>query len=138
MEEKKKQIFCPGLQVRLKETVYGRSRRYLGGVQVNRYGFWGPVCNSSWDDRDANATCHGLGYSYGITYFGRDSTGELCFPFLICLKNISLCSDQCWANRPARWLARWHYTKTKEHDQIDHEYTTVGEGGGGYIFKGDN
>ena len=75
--------FCAGLQVRLKETVYGRSRTYLGGVQVNRYGFWGPVCNSSWDDRDANATCHGLGFQYGITYFGRDLSRELCFHYFL-------------------------------------------------------
>nr|KAG5697337.1 hypothetical protein BaRGS_004063 [Batillaria attramentaria] len=57
------------------ETVYGAGG-YYGGVQVNRYGFWGPVCNNSWDDRDANATCHGLGYTYGITFYGRDRTGS--------------------------------------------------------------
>ncbi|XP_076465930.1 scavenger receptor cysteine-rich domain-containing protein DMBT1-like [Babylonia areolata] len=60
------------LQTRLVEYEYGVRRNYLGVVLVNRYGFWGPVCNSSWDDRDANATCHGLGYTYGISYFGRD------------------------------------------------------------------
>nr|KAG5697333.1 hypothetical protein BaRGS_004059 [Batillaria attramentaria] len=63
------------LTVRLVETVYGAGG-YYGGVQVNRYGFWGPVCNNSWDDRDANATCHGLGYTYGITFYGRDRTGN--------------------------------------------------------------
>ncbi|KAK7484006.1 hypothetical protein BaRGS_00024741, partial [Batillaria attramentaria] len=63
------------LTVQLVETVYGAGG-YYGGVQVNRYGFWGPVCNNSWDDRDANATCHGLGYTYGITFYGRDRTGS--------------------------------------------------------------
>ncbi|KAK7116610.1 hypothetical protein V1264_002264 [Littorina saxatilis] len=62
------------LQVRLRESVYRTSRTYLGAVQANRYGFWGPVCNSSWDDRDANATCHGLNFTYGLSFYGRDTT----------------------------------------------------------------
>lgn len=65
------------LSVRVVETVYG-SGAYYGGLQVNRYGFWGPVCNTSWDDKDANATCHGLGYGYGVTFYGRDRTSEFC------------------------------------------------------------
>ncbi|XP_025115895.1 deleted in malignant brain tumors 1 protein-like [Pomacea canaliculata] len=45
---------------------------YYGMVEVNRYGLWGPVCNNSWDDRDANATCRGLGYSHGVTFYGNN------------------------------------------------------------------
>ncbi|XP_025076892.1 scavenger receptor cysteine-rich type 1 protein M160-like [Pomacea canaliculata] len=45
---------------------------YYGMVEVNRYGLWGPVCNNSWDDRDANATCRGLGYSHGVTFYGSN------------------------------------------------------------------
>ncbi|XP_025115915.1 deleted in malignant brain tumors 1 protein-like isoform X2 [Pomacea canaliculata] len=47
---------------------------YYGMVEVNRYGLWGPVCNRNWDDRDANATCRGLGYSHGVTFFGNNIT----------------------------------------------------------------
>ena len=75
-----------GLQVRIyrrrrrpQRRFYGRRPQrgfYPGTVEVNRYGFWGPVCNSSWDDRDANATCHGLGYVHGIPYYGSAAQGN--------------------------------------------------------------
>ncbi|PVD37785.1 hypothetical protein C0Q70_00386 [Pomacea canaliculata] len=47
---------------------------YYGMVEVNRYGLWGPVCNNSWDDRDANATCRGLGYSHGKPLFSWETS----------------------------------------------------------------
>ncbi|XP_076465365.1 scavenger receptor cysteine-rich domain-containing protein DMBT1-like [Babylonia areolata] len=58
------------LQVRLQQESTTHSKPVL----VNRYGFWGPVCSTGWDDRDANATCHGLGYTYGISLYGRNTT----------------------------------------------------------------
>lgn len=52
------------LQVRIRED------RYYGSLEVNRYGFWGPVCHFGWDDADANVTCHELGFLGGVTFNG--------------------------------------------------------------------
>ena len=42
-------------------------------VYVKRYGEWGTVCNSGWDDTEASLLCQHLGYSGGSgSYRYRD------------------------------------------------------------------
>ena len=44
--------------------------RYYGSLEVDVFGFWGPVCDVDWDDHDANATCHQLSYVGGVAFNG--------------------------------------------------------------------
>ena len=74
--------FFTGLQVKLQESVYGTQRDYLGSVQAKLYSFYGPICNKSWDDKDANATCHGLNYTHGLSFYGRDNSGGNKFDYI--------------------------------------------------------
>ncbi|KAL8597993.1 hypothetical protein ACOMHN_011418 [Nucella lapillus] len=48
---------------------FGRIYSYAARIEVNRYGIWGPVCYRNWDDRDTNATCHGLGFNFGRSMY---------------------------------------------------------------------
>ena len=52
---------------------------YAGHVVIKRFGFLGFICNNSWDDHDANVSCHALGYAYGMKYDGGASQSKLCF-----------------------------------------------------------
>ncbi|XP_060066494.1 scavenger receptor cysteine-rich type 1 protein M160-like [Ylistrum balloti] len=38
---------------------------FYGPVEVRRYGMWGSICASGWDDHDADVTCRTLGYRTG-------------------------------------------------------------------------
>ena len=37
---------------------------------MNRYGFWGPICDVGWDNNDANVACKSMGYAGGIKFSG--------------------------------------------------------------------
>lgn len=41
---------------------------YHGSVIVEQYGMNGTVCMEDWDDSDANATCHMIGYKGGVVF----------------------------------------------------------------------
>ncbi|KAL8566281.1 hypothetical protein ACOMHN_056852 [Nucella lapillus] len=64
------------IRLQVRPNWFGRIYSYAARIEVNRYGVWGPVCNHGWDDRDANATCHGLGFNYGRSMFLAYSTYE--------------------------------------------------------------
>lgn len=56
--------FDSELQVRIADSIYH------GPLEAKIYDFWGPVCKKDWDDRDANVTCHQLGYIGGVAFKG--------------------------------------------------------------------
>ncbi|XP_071095519.1 uncharacterized protein [Haliotis cracherodii] len=47
------------------------SSRDYGSIQVNRYGFWGPVCNVGWNNKDADVACRSMGFVGGVTFSGQ-------------------------------------------------------------------
>lgn len=65
-------VYCNESVIKIKETLEIRIQggMYYGSVEVNKYGFWGPVCPLNWTDSTANATCRQLGYVGGMAYNG--------------------------------------------------------------------
>ena len=47
------------LQVRIPANTF------FGDVEVERYGVWGSVCDTSWNDADAKVVCNQLGFLTG-------------------------------------------------------------------------
>ncbi|VDI52977.1 deleted in malignant brain tumors 1 protein [Mytilus galloprovincialis] len=41
---------------------------YHGSVLVEQYGMNGTICTEGWDDKDANAFCHMVGYKGGVVF----------------------------------------------------------------------
>ena len=61
------------LHVALDNCTHGEVRLLFGStemegtVEVCIHGFWGTICDNSWDSRDAGVICRQLGYSsFGI------------------------------------------------------------------------
>jgi len=52
-------LYISDLSVRLPQN------SFYGPVEVRRYGFWGHICDSDWDDNDANVVCRMLGFKSG-------------------------------------------------------------------------
>ncbi|XP_067665055.1 uncharacterized protein [Haliotis asinina] len=59
-------IYSSDLAVRLRDS----SKDY-GSIEVNRYGFWGPVCNVGWNNKDADVACRSMGFVGGVTFSGQ-------------------------------------------------------------------
>ncbi|XP_069138032.1 scavenger receptor cysteine-rich type 1 protein M130-like [Argopecten irradians] len=53
-----------------------RGDSFYGPVEVRRYGLWGYVCASEWDDADAEVTCRTLGYRAGKAVRNYVTDGE--------------------------------------------------------------
>ncbi|XP_052276945.1 deleted in malignant brain tumors 1 protein-like isoform X3 [Dreissena polymorpha] len=43
---------------------------YYGSLEVNKYGFWGPICPHGWSNSTARAACRQLNYIGGVAYNG--------------------------------------------------------------------
>lgn len=63
-----------------------------GRIEVNKYGFWGPICDKGWTDAEANAACKQLpeNYTGGVSYYAESSESDLS-PVLFSSFN---CSDK--------------------------------------------
>ena len=48
--------YCTEGQIRL------RGGQRQGTVEICLNGFWGTICDNSWDSRDASVVCRQLGY----------------------------------------------------------------------------
>lgn len=57
--------FAETMEVRIQDN------RHYGRLEVNKYGFWGPVCPDHWTDVEADAACQYLKYAGGVTYFAK-------------------------------------------------------------------
>lgn len=40
-----------------------------GLVEANHYGFWGPICDTGWTDKEANTVCKQLNKQGGVAYY---------------------------------------------------------------------
>lgn len=49
---------------------------YYGPVEVRRYGIWGYICGSGWDDEDADVVCRTLNYRTGQAVRSVVSDGD--------------------------------------------------------------
>ncbi|XP_021368579.1 deleted in malignant brain tumors 1 protein-like [Mizuhopecten yessoensis] len=58
-------VLCSTMSTLEDITVRLPENSYYGPVQVRRYGTWGYVCATGWDDEDADVTCRTLGYRSG-------------------------------------------------------------------------
>ncbi|XP_060571753.1 deleted in malignant brain tumors 1 protein-like isoform X2 [Ruditapes philippinarum] len=65
-------VYCNESVIKIKESLDLKIKGglYYGSLEVNKYGFWGPVCPLNWTDSTANATCRQLGYVGGMAYNG--------------------------------------------------------------------
>ncbi|XP_041375843.1 deleted in malignant brain tumors 1 protein-like [Gigantopelta aegis] len=66
-------VFCSnasltkqGVQVKLKYPVY----HYYGTIHLNVYGYWGPVCDTLWNDKAASVACRQMGWAGGAATRG--------------------------------------------------------------------
>ncbi|XP_078379682.1 scavenger receptor cysteine-rich domain-containing protein DMBT1-like isoform X2 [Oculina patagonica] len=91
---------CSVLEVRL---VNAGNFSSFGRVEVLYGGIWGPICDSSWDLRDAEVVCRQLGFDGAVVAahnaaFGQ-GTGPIWLGNMRCVgneKSISECSHRRW------------------------------------------
>lgn len=76
-----------------------------GRVEIFHDGYWGTVCGSGWDIKDAQVVCRKLGYSIALQSFGwalfGDGNGHIWLGDLQCLGNessIEFCPHRGWNN----------------------------------------
>lgn len=55
------------LKLRLENGAFGYENQ-TGRVAVMKYGIWGRICPSAWDDKDADVVCRQLHYTGGVAY----------------------------------------------------------------------
>lgn len=82
----------------------GGSSPQAGRVEIEYSGLWGTVCQEGWDMRDANVSCHQLGYSKAVSIrtgaaYGR-GTGHIWMDRVDCSgdeKRLQDCKFEGWA-----------------------------------------
>lgn len=45
--------------------------RNYGRIEVDKFGFWSPICSQGWTNLEANAACQQLKFAGGVTYFAE-------------------------------------------------------------------
>ncbi|XP_028407305.1 scavenger receptor cysteine-rich domain superfamily protein-like [Dendronephthya gigantea] len=79
------------------------SEKGTGRVEVMYHGYWGTICDYSWDLRDARVVCHQLGYLDAVRTLQRDEvpagSGQILLRYIHCTgeeHNITSCSHSSW------------------------------------------
>ncbi|KAL4222001.1 hypothetical protein ACF0H5_018047 [Mactra antiquata] len=54
----------------------GYNNKVYGAIEINKYGFWGPVCYKNWSNFEANTACKHLGYRGGVVHYATLPTYE--------------------------------------------------------------
>ncbi|KAL4228229.1 hypothetical protein ACF0H5_013662 [Mactra antiquata] len=64
-------LYCLVTMIKEKDTIDVRIRGggNYGLVEANHYGFWGPICNTGWTDKEANTVCKQLNKFGGVAYY---------------------------------------------------------------------
>ncbi|XP_028407314.1 deleted in malignant brain tumors 1 protein-like [Dendronephthya gigantea] len=83
------------------------SEKEAGRVEVFYHGYWGTICDYSWDLRDARVVCHQLGYLDAVKTLQRNEvpkgSGQVWLTDVSCTgaeRNITSCSHSSWGVSP--------------------------------------
>ena len=83
------------------------SENGAGRVEVFYHGYWGTICDYSWDLRDARVVCHQLGYLDAVKTLQRNEfpsgSGQVWLANIYCTgkeHNITSCSHTSWGVYP--------------------------------------
>lgn len=56
-------MFSTDIQLRMEDG------NHYGYIEANRYGIWGPICSTGWNDSAANTACKQMGFLGGVSMY---------------------------------------------------------------------